>query len=349
MVDHSRWRILGHDDVVGPLLRSVREGRASHAYLITGPPRVGKGLLARTLAAAFCCTAAGAPCGVCSTCRRIADGKHPDVESLSPGGLCDESDHDHGRDSSRDVRICQVRRAERLLHLTPFESPARVVIIDPADALNAQSADAFLKTLEEPPARAVIVLAAVEPEALPETIRSRCRQVMLRTLPVAELARLLREERIVDPERAELLSRLSGGHIGWALGALDDSGFLEAREQGLDRIAEVGTGGRVERFAYAEELAGRFAKNREDVYNTLSLWAGWWRDLLLAASGVERGIVNIDRRAALGVAAARYEPAALAWFVRAIRECRQDLERNVNPRLALEHLMLRAPAVRKEG
>ena len=90
---------------------------------------------------------------------------------LAPGGLCDESDHDHTRDASRDVRICQVRRAERLLNLSPFEAQSRVVIIDPLVA-HTEFADAFLKTLEEPPDQAVIILVAGEPWALPETIRS---------------------------------------------------------------------------------------------------------------------------------------------------------------------------------
>lgn len=345
----SPLRILGHDGVAGPLLRSVREGRAAHAYLISGPPRVGKGTLARVLAAAFCCTETDAPCGACPACRRVTAGAHPDVEVLAPGGLCDESEHDHARDGSRDVRICQVRRAERLLNLAPFEARARAVIIDPADALNAQSADAFLKTLEEPPAQAVIILVATEPGALPDTIRSRCRHVTLRVLPVAEVERLLREERGAEADQAALLGRLSGGQIGWALAALADPAFLDARAEQIDRIAALAEAGRAERFAYAEELAGRFTRSRDDVYGVLSLWTGWWRDLLLARAASERGIVNVDRRQQLAAVAGRFEPAAVARFLRALRECRQDLEANVNPRLALEALMLRLPAGSKGG
>lgn len=349
MSERSSLRILGHENVVAPLLRSVREGRGAHAYLITGPPRVGKRTLARVLAAAFCCAAPDAPCGACAVCRRVAGGKHPDVETLAPGGVCDEAEHDHSRDSSRDVRICQVRRAERLLNLTPFEGRVRVVIVAPADALNAQSADAFLKTLEEPPAQAVIVLVAAEPQALPETVRSRCRRAALHTLPVAVVARLLREERGAAPEQAELLARLSGGHIGWALAALDDPGFLETRREHLDRIADLATRGRVERFAYAEELAARFTRNRDDVYAILSLWVDWWRDMLLTGAGTDQGIVNGDRRPQLATAVGRYEPAAVARFLRALRECRHDLEDNVNPRLALEHLVLAVPARASAG
>lgn len=335
--------VVGHDRVVRPLLRSIREGQAAHAYLISGPPRVGKGTLARVLAAAFCCVDSEPPCGACSACRRVVRGVHPDVEVLSPGGVCDEAEHDHTRDRSRDVRICQVRRAERLLHLAPFEGRARVVIIEPADALNAQSADAFLKTLEEPPAQTVIVLISTEPWSLPETIRSRCREVALRTLPVAEVERHLCE-RGAAPEEAALLARLSGGQIGWAITALEDASFREARAQELEQIADLATRGRMERLEYAERLVNRFSRNRDEVYTTLALWLSWWRDVLLTAAGTARGVVNVDRREMLREAASRYSPAAVARFLRSLREACQDLESNVNPRLALDALMLRVPA-----
>jgi DNA polymerase III subunit delta' len=340
--------LLGHDDTLAPLLRSVRAGTASHAYLISGPPHVGKATLARVLAAAFCCAEAGAPCGECAACRRVERGSHPDVEVFSPGGICDESEHDHAKDRSRDVRICQVRRAERLLNLAPFEGQARVIIIDPADALNAQSADAFLKTLEEPPAQAAILLISAEPWSLPETIRSRCRQVTLGTLPVRQIEGYLRERGASD-EDAVLLARLSGGHIGWALTALEDPSFREARATELDQIEALSQAGRVERFEYAEKLAARFSRSREEVYTSLALWTGWWRDVLLAASGSTRGIVNVDRQEALTNAAGRYPAPAVLRFLRALRDARRDLEANVNPRLALDALMLRAPAPSKGG
>lgn len=349
ITDHIAWPLHGHDDAVLPLMLAVREGRGAHAYLITGPPQVGKGTLARMLAAAFCCAQPEPPCGGCGTCRRIRRGSHADVELLTPGGLCDESDHDHTRDTSRDVRICQVRRAERLLNLSPFEAQSRVVIIDPADSLNAQSADAFLKTLEEPPEQAAIILVAGEPWALPDTVRSRCREVALRAVPATVIERVLREERGAQPEQASLLARMAGGRIGWAIAACDEPSFLETRADRLDQIATLAGAGRSERFAYAEKLAGGFSRNREAVYSTISLWIDWWRDVLLIEGGNTDGVVNVDRLPEVSAAAARFEPPAVARLLQALREARADLESNVNPRLALEALMLKAPAPVKGG
>lgn len=335
--------VCGHEAAVRPLLRAVREGRGAHAYLITGPPQTGKGTLARLLAAAHLCPAAEPPCRACPTCRRIAAGAHPDLEVLLPGGLCDEAGHDHGRDHSRDIRICQVRRAERLLNLTPFEARARVVIIEPAEALNAQSADAFLKTLEEPPGQAVLILIAAEATALPETIRSRCRPVVLGLVPVATIERYLMQARAVPPEEAALLARLSGGRIGWAIEALESPETRARRAELLDECAALATGGRVERLSAAERLAGAFARDRDAVYTALAHWASWWRDILLIAAGRDNQINNVDRRAELATAAMRFDPATVVRVLQALREARQDLESNVNPRLALDAFMLRLP------
>ncbi len=339
----AAFTIVGHGAELQPVLRAIRDGQAAHAYLIGGPPRIGKGLAARTIAAAFCCRAAEPPCGRCSTCRRVAAGAHPDVETLSPGGICDESDHDHATDRSRDIRICQVRRAQRLLNLAPFESPARVTIADPADALNTQSVDAFLKTLEEPPAGARIILVAAHPARLPETVRSRCRLVMLRTLPVRTVERLLQETRGLNAADAALLARLSGGRIGRALEAATDPGALEQRATRLEVIEQTARD-RATRWRAAESLAAAFGRNRDDVHESLALWIDWWRDVVLIAAGAEDRIVNIDRIDTLRWAAAHFPLESVIRFLRALLDTGADLDRNVNPRLALDGLMLRLPA-----
>src|SRR5215472_9213601 len=120
------WGLIGQAHEVEALARSVAEGRHAHAYLFAGPPQSGKGTLARRLAQALNCEAPGAvhgvftPCGVCRACRHVEEGKHPDVEVVAPGGLCGESDHDHRKDNSRDIKICQVRALGSRLSLSPF-------------------------------------------------------------------------------------------------------------------------------------------------------------------------------------------------------------------------------------
>src|SRR3972149_6107643 len=129
------WDIIGQERAVAVLRRAVEdEARLSHAYLFV--------------------EAGGAvspPWGECRACRLIAEDKHPDVEWVIVGGVCEEPEHrDHSADSSRDIRICQVRRLERVVSRTTVDARYRVIIVDPADAMTVEAANAFLKTLEEP-------------------------------------------------------------------------------------------------------------------------------------------------------------------------------------------------------
>ncbi len=174
------WDIVGQEQAVAVLRRAVEdEARLSHAYLFVGPEHVGRATTARRFAQALNCEAESSspptrpegsiesggrpqtpageaeplltpressrPCGECRPCRLIAEDKHPDVEWVGVGGLCEVSEHkDHSADKSRDVRICQIRRLERVVSLTPYEGRYRVVIIDPADAVSVEAANEVL-------------------------------------------------------------------------------------------------------------------------------------------------------------------------------------------------------------
>jgi len=325
----------------------VAEGRPAHAYLIAGPAQAGKGTLARRLAQALNCDDprplppdGGAPCGVCRQCRQIEAGTHPDVTLVTLGGICSRSEHDHSKDSSKDIRICQVRALEERVNRSPFQSRWRVEIVDPADALNAVAADAFLKTLEEPPANVVLLLVTAQEEALPETVRSRVRQLAVRPVPAEQLEAFL-TDRGTEPGEAALLARLSRGCVGWALAAAANRALLEERARRLDAIAALSDAGLADRFAAAAQLAQRWSKDRAGVLAELELWLEWWRDIALGAAGAERGILNVDRLDRIRAVAVGRTPAAAARAVEAVRTARTQLEENANARLALEVMLLR--------
>lgn len=336
------WSIIGHERAVATLERSLNEETLAHAYLFEGPPQTGRRRLALQLAAAVNCTGAKRPCGECRACRLIGAGTHPDVEVLGIGGLCDEAEHDHTRDGSKEIRICQVRRIERVLALRPFEGQVRVVVVDPAGSLNAYAADAFLKTLEEPPEHVLLILIVDNEEAVSETVRSRCRRLLLTALPAALVeAELIRRGQ--DGERAQLLAHLSDGRIGWAIEAASDPSLLAERSRRLDRFAALANAGRSERMAFAAELAGRFTRDRQDVYAYLEAWKRWWRDLLLAGEGCNGLVENQDRLPDFQALVVGDVSIGAVRAVRALKECRGQLEANANARLALDVLVLRLP------
>jgi DNA polymerase-3 subunit delta' len=349
------WGLLGQDEAVRALARAVAAGAPAHAYLFAGPEGSGKRALAIRFAQTLNCTAPATggdpplvPCGSCRACRHIVAGTYADVCVVTVGGPCNVPEHDHQRDNSRDIKICQVRALEQRLSRAAFEGRWRVEIVDPADALNAQSADAFLKTLEEPPPNAVLILITAREERLPETVRSRLRRIELRRAPLPAIEALLRE-RGVREEQAAAVARLSGGCTGWALAAATDPAVLEERAAALDEASRLYVSGLAERFAVAAALAGRWAKDRAAVLRTLDIWMSWWRDVLLSAAGAERGMVNVDRLDPIRAAAIEMQTADAARALRALRDARGQLEENANPRLALEVLMLRLPERRESG
>jgi DNA polymerase-3 subunit delta' len=344
------WLTTGHESAQDTLARSIFEGRTSHAYLLTGPSGIGKRRLALDFAKALNCTGEHPPCGECRACRRTEAWQHPDVTLVSIGGVCDESEHDHQRDGSKDIKICQVRNLQRSIALRPFEGRMRVVVIDPAERLNAYAADALLKTLEEPPAQVTILLLSDQAASLPETIVSRARHLPMQPVSITTIrAALLNSS--VDAQQADLIARLSGGRIGWALERSTDASLLDERARRLDRLEEVMGAGRTIRMAFAAELAGAFAGDREGTYSWLELWRGWLRDLLLEFEGCEDLVTNIDRLPSIRQWAQKLTAAGIIQALDALRACRQQLEENVNARLALEALALRLPvqAMREEA
>src|SRR5439155_5469450 len=182
------WNVIGQDLAVRTLSSAIRDGRVAHAYLFAGPNHVGKTLTASQFAQALNCIADDPPCGRCRQCDRIASQAHPDVEMITIGGLClapPGAAHDHKADNSRDIKICQVRRIEQVVSRAPFDARYRVLIIEPAHAMNEPAANALLKTLEEAPANVVLILISDREELLLDTIRSRTRRVPFSGSPKA--------------------------------------------------------------------------------------------------------------------------------------------------------------------
>ncbi|MFC1705976.1 hypothetical protein ACFL59_04030 [Planctomycetota bacterium] len=156
--------------VANALLRAMASDRMGHAYLLYGPLGAGKSELARSIAATrLCPSPAGARggCGACSMCRSVSAGTHPDLHLLSP------------RMGKRDIAVDQVRTVLAELALAPLSGPGRVAIVSPADAMREEGANAFLKTLEEPPSRVLLMLVTSRPDVLLPTIRSRCMELRL--------------------------------------------------------------------------------------------------------------------------------------------------------------------------
>lgn len=336
------WGIIGHEWAVEQLRVSIRSGADAHAYLFTGPPGVGKRLLAlRTAQALNCEHGAGDPCLACRACRRIERGNHPDVrvasmESQAAAGKAEEAAR------QKELKIATVREWQRDITLRPYEGQRRVFILHDAERLSEEAANAMLKTLEEPPPYATLILVADSNDLLP-TIVSRCRTLRLRPLPRPQVVAAL-VARGADADTAALLAAWSGGRIGQALQLLETPDALAQRNEQLAALIAVYEQGRSEAMRWAEQRAREYRSGeQESVFAWLELWQSWWRDVLLVAAGNPEAVVNIDRRADLERIARRHPLPQIYAFVTRLGQAARHLRDNANPNLVLENLALHAP------
>jgi DNA polymerase-3 subunit delta' len=315
--------IVGQPAAVALLQRAIALDRLAHAYAFVGPSGVGRRLTAVAFAQAAVCAAQG--CGTCGICRRVAAGQYPDCHLVVP---TPPRDNPKGAPM---IRIEQVRELERTAALAPHEASRKVFILDDADRLTLPTAQALLKTLEEPPPRTHLVLIIANPRALPPTLLSRCQRVRFGPLSDTEAARLL-EGRGVPPAASTLLARLAQGRPGLALGS-DLDAFRARREAALALTAEP-----IARLGSALDGA---PADRATVATYLELYWAWYRDALcLAAGGSPTLLVNADQEPALRALAARMPAPALTAALARVKAAWVALESNASPRLALEIALL---------
>ena len=336
-----RIAVYGHEREAAGLVRAIVAGSMAQTYLFAGPPGVGKRTLARFVAQAIVCTgdgkAAGVvgsagsatqalaparPCGACRACRLVAAGGHPDVQLVIPP-----------------LRIESVRQLQRELVLAPTESERRVVILPDMEDASPSAANSMLKMLEEPPRMAVLLLTTAELRDVLPTVRSRCQTLTLHAMPAARLADLLATAWGVPAERAELLARLAGGRLGWAVRAWQDEAPLASRQVWLDGLAQALATPRLARF----ELAGALAKLGDELAAGLAVWTSWWRDVLYVHHRLAPAVVNRDRLDELQAAAARFNVGQVVASLNALERALRHLAANANPQLALEVLFLDLP------
>jgi DNA polymerase-3 subunit delta' len=311
--------ILGQETCLAVLRRSLAAGKTAHAYLFEGIEGCGKKKTAIAfIETVFCGRDEG--CGHCSSCRRIAQLQHPDLHLVEPDGAF--------------IKIDQIRDLQKELSYRPYEAPRKACIIDGVERLNPAAGNALLKTLEEPPGNALIILLTAQVDAVLPTVLSRCQRLHFPALPQTAVEQFLLG-RNCAPETARIAASLAGGSLKRALEISADEALAD-RKTLLERINSLTTREMTPLFSAAEELSG----DKENILEMLDLLATYLRDVMLMQGG-SRDAVNRDLLPLIEKDARRYSLDDVMARIATVFEARYALQRNVNPRLALEVLFMR--------
>ncbi len=317
--------IVGHEKEINILRNAISGGKVAHSFLFSGPPGVGKKLTALAFAGALNCrNFDGDGCGACPDCRMMEVGNHPNLMLVCP------TDKDGNEAPAGLIRIDRIREIQNALR---FKADGKkVVIVDGADRMQPGAANAFLKTLEEPPEGSVIILVSAHATELLPTILSRCQRINFRPLSDMAIAAFLSEQKGFDREEAVLIARQSCGSISAALDfALDGAGG-EGKEF-LRRLGRLAPGDTDEALKLAEELS-----KRNDLERILESVKVWYRDLAVSLFGEARLAVNAEAAGSrhAGTFQALWDCFSL------VEDARRDVTppRYANKQLTMEALVL---------
>ena len=328
---------IGNHELRNRLRSLVEKDRLHPCLLLEGATGVGKGTTALWLASLANCDAenpAQRPCGHCWSCRQIPKGNHPDILTI-------------GLDPTKTAAIISVAQAREVigqLTVKPFHARRRFVIIDPADAMTPEAANALLKTFEDPPDQTHFVLITSAPASLLLTVRSRSQRIRFAPVPLQELEEWLELQGVEQPHR---VAAAAEGCPGRAM-SVDLAGALGWRSS-RDALLDALSGDTAMRLKFAENLCrGERGKWVGRVDETLDAIARLFRDAMAHQSGGQV-LYNEDRLDTVQAWSERLDPAAIAVLSDAVSDARERLDRFVSGRLVMDALLAQLAKVLHRG
>lgn len=318
--------IIGHKQVIEHFQNAVILNKVSHAYILNGESGSGKKMLARTFAMTIQCEKGGSdPCGECKSCKQAMHNNHPDIIWVT-----------HEKTNSIGVKDIREQLNNDIM-IKPYSSKYKIYIIDEADKLTIQSQNALLKTIEEPPSYAVIMLLTTNAEGLLETILSRCVTLNLRAVEDGEIKKYLMERMHVPDYQADINVAFAQGNVGKAIQLSSTQEFHEIHEDTLLLLKNIENMEIYEMIAMIKNISD----NKIIIYDYLDIILIWFRDVLLfKATNDINALVFKDYISIIKKQANKSSYNGLEQIMDAIEKAKARLLSNVNFELVMELLLL---------
>ena len=318
--------IIGHEQIIEHFRSALKNHQVSHAYILNGENGSGKNMLAKAFAKALVCEAGyGDSCNMCRACHQFDSGNHPDVKWIT-------------HEKANSIGVDEVReQINNDIVIKPYSSKYKVYIIDEAEKMTVQAQNALLKTIEEPPEYAVIMLLTSNVDALLPTIQSRCVRLDLKVVDDSLVKKYLMERLHVPDYQAEIDASFAQGSIGRAKEAATSEEFSRMTEKALKILKYVNT---MEVYELSDEIKA-LSDEKQNISDYLDIFQFWFRDVLMfkATQEVDNLVFKQEINYIKEQASQRsYEN--LEKILEALEKTKVRLRANVNFELALELLFL---------
>ena len=317
--------VIGQKEAVEILTDEIKQNRISHAYLFSAKKGSGKSKMAFEFAKAiFCKKSEADSCGSCINCRKMDHQNHPDFKMISV------------LEGKSAISIDQIRELKKEIAYKPYDSDHKIYIIETAEKLTKEAANSLLKTLEEPPSFATIILLVEDSGKLLPTIVSRCQQINLSSVSKQKIKKLLLAEGL-EAERAEIISSTAAGSPGKALEIIKIDEYFEQRQQIYDFLKNINSKNTIEIFEITDKLSSLL----KDDFPCFNLLSDWYRDIMMIKQDYLDAVTNIDYFEELKEFSAEISLQNVIRNLELIARTEEYIERNIREELSLEVLFFK--------
>ena len=314
-------QVIGHNDVIEHLQRGIKEDKVSHAYIFAGEKGAGKKMLAEIFAATLQCDDKGGnPCEKCKSCIQAASENHPDIIWVT---------HEKASIGVDDIR----NQVNNDIAIKPYSSPYKIYIIPDGEKMTEQAQNALLKTIEEPPHYAVILLLTENVNTFLPTILSRCVTLQLKPVAPQLIKKHLMEQLSIPDYLAELSASFSQGNVGKAIRYASSEEFSEIKKDTVHMLKHVDEMKNYEIVQFIKSMA----EKKKEVYDYLDLMLLWYRDVLMfKVTQDPNGLLFADELSAISKQASDKQYEGIEEIINSIEKAKVRLKANVNFDTAME-------------